>query len=273
MISKLNKLKNMQHSQQIGKVQSKIVLITGASSGIGEACAIQFASQGATLILTARRIDRLKALQADIQRQFETKVLTLKLDVQDKTQVKEMIHGLPKEWRCIDILVNNAGLALSSDKIQDGDNENWDIMIHTNISGLLYVTHAILPGMISRNCGHIVNIGSVAGHECYPNGNVYSATKHAVKAISKSLRLDLLGKAIRVTEIDPGAVHTEFSEVRWKDKERAEKFYSEFIPLAAEDIADAVLYAVTRPAHVDIAEMVIYSIDQASPNHFNRKID
>lgn len=164
----------------------------------------------------------------------------------------------------IDILVNNAGLALDSVKIQDGNSENWDIMIDTNLRGLLYVTRTILPSMVSRNSGHILNIGSIAGHECYPTGNVYSATKHAVRAITKSMRIDLLGTAIRVTEIDPASVHTEFSEVRWKDKKRADDFYKDFKALTADDVADAIVYCTTRPLHVDIAELVISPTAQAA---------
>lgn len=252
-------------------LNKKIVLITGASSGIGKACAEQFATQGARLILAARRIERIAQLAEDLKNKHQIDTLALQLDVQDKKQVANVIQDLPANWKHIDILVNNAGLALSSDKIQDGDINNWDTMLNTNVHGLLYVTRAILPDMITRKQGHIINIGSVAGHDCYPAGNVYSATKHAVKAISKSLRLDLLGTKIRVTEIDPGAVETEFSIVRWKDKEKANQFYSDFTPLIANDIADAIIYCTTRPQHVNIAEMIIYPTDQASVNHIHRE--
>lgn len=253
------------------KLQDKIVFITGASSGIGKACAEQFAAQGARVIITARRIDRINKLAEELKNKYQVDMLAIQLDVQDKNQVAAVIQDLPAAWKNIDILLNNAGTAQASDKIQDGDLEKWDIMINTNVRGLLYVTHAILPGMVARNQGHIINIGSIAGHECYPAGNVYSATKHAVWAISKSLRIDLLGKAIRVTEIDPGAVETEFSEVRWKDKQRAKAFYADFTPLVAEDIADTVLYSATRPAHVNIAEIIVYPTDQASANHLHKK--
>ena len=253
------------------KLINKIVLITGASSGIGQACAQQFAEQGARLILAARRLDRLLQLTESLEQQYGTKILVLQLDVQDGQAVKKLLSELPEEWSAIDILVNNAGLAVTLDKLQDGDPANWDRVIDTNVKGLLYVTHAVLPGMIARNRGHIVNLGSVAGHECYLGGNVYSASKFAVNAINKSLLIDLLGTAIRVTSIDPGAVETEFTAVRFDDKERSAQFYGSFTPLQAADIADAVLYCVTRPPHVKIAEMVIFPTDQASANHLNRR--
>lgn len=252
-------------------LKDKIVFITGASSGIGAACAEQFAALGAKLILTARRIERLKQLATKLEKQHSIQVLPLELDVRNKEQVATTIKHLPQNWQEIDILVNNAGLALTTDKIHESNIDNWDIMISTNLSGLLYVTRAILPGMIARNRGHIINIGSVAGHEHYPSGNVYSATKHAVRALSKSMRLDLLGTKLRVTEVDPGAVVTEFSDVRWNDKERAKAFYADFTPLQADDIADAVVYAATRPEHVNISEMLIYPTDQASTNHLHRR--
>lgn len=247
-------------------LKNKIVLITGASSGIGEACAKQFASQGARLILTARRIERIQKLAATLKKEYKTEILSIKLDVQQQTQVAQVIRELPKAWQAIDILINNAGLALSSNKIQDGKIQDWETMINTNLLGLLYVTHAVLPCMIARNCGYIINIGSTAGHDYYIGGNVYCATKHAVKAINKSLRLDLSGTAIRVTEICPGLTHTEFSEVRWQSKERSDQFYSGLTPLSANDIADAIVYCATRPAHVNIEVMTIFPTAQASPN-------
>lgn len=251
-------------------MKDKIVLITGASSGIGKACAEQFASLGARVILAARRIDRLEQLAQTLKKQYNTDALPLLLDIQDHRAVKTAIGSLRSEWSNIDILINNAGLALSTDPIQQGDPDNWDIVINTNLHGLLYVTRAVLPGMIQRNTGHIINIGSVAGHEYYPGGNIYCATKHAVKAISKCLRIDLIGMPIRVTEIDPGCVETEFSEVRWNNKEMAKAFYADFTPLVGEDIADAVAYCATRPLHVDISELVIYPTQQASTNHLHR---
>jgi len=249
------------------EIKNNIALITGASSGIGKATAYQLAQQGVKLILTARRIDRLEALSEELNKQYNVEALSIQLDVQDKTQVQSTLQSLPMPWRNIDILVNNAGLALDSTKLQEGNIDHWDTMIDTNIKGLLYVTRAILPSMIKRNSGHIINIGSIAGHEYYCTGNVYSATKHAVKALSKSLRIDLQGTNIRVSEIDPGAVHTEFSEVRWKDKKRSDEFYQNFMPLSGDDIADTVLYCATRPLHVDIAEIIIFPTAQASCNH------
>lgn len=249
-------------------LKGKIVLITGASSGFGKACAEMFAKEGARLILTARRLDRLEALAMELK---NVDVLTLKLDIQDRSQVEKAIENLPKEWREIDILINNAGLARGTDKIQEGEIENWEQMIDTNVKGLLYMTRAVLPGMVERNRGHVVNIGSIAGSDCYPGGNVYCATKHAVRAISKSLRIDLLGTAVRVTEIAPGAAETEFSVVRWQDETRAKQLYEGFAPLLAEDIADTVLYATTRPWHVDISEIVIYPVAQKSPHYLHRQ--
>jgi len=248
-------------------IKNKIVLITGASSGIGRASAKHFAQLGARLILMARRQERLEALAKEL----EVETLSIRLDMRDKEAIFEVVETLPEPWRKIDILLNNAGAALSSDKVQDADIDGWDDMIQTNFRGLLYMTRAVLGGMVARDSGHIINIGSTAGHACYPGGNVYSATKHAVRALSESLRIDLLGKAIRVTEIDPGCVETEFSEVRWKDKEKAKRFYSDFTPLTPEDIADAIVYCATRPLHVNISEMIIYPTDQASPNHIYKR--
>jgi 3-hydroxy acid dehydrogenase / malonic semialdehyde reductase len=250
---------------------NKIVFITGASSGIGKACAEQFAAAGAHLILTARRIDRVETLAKTLQEKHSIKTLAVKLDVQDKAMVKSVIDGLPSEWQNIDVLVNNAGLALGTDAIQHGNPSNWDTVIDTNIKGLLYVTRYILTGMTERNAGHIINIGSIAGHEYYPGGNIYSATKHAVKAIHHSLRLDLAGTPIRASHISPGAVETEFSEVRFNDKEKAKNFYQDFTPLVADDIADAVVYCASRPAHVNISEVTVMPTDQASCNHVTKK--
>ena len=252
-------------------IKEKIILITGASSGIGEACARLFASAGAKLILVARRLDKIDAIAAELKQTHGTQCLSLGLDVRQQEAVKNTFLSLPNHWQAIDIVINNAGLALGSDPIQHSSVENWDTMIDTNVKGLLYVTHAILPGMLQRKQGHLVNMGSIAGQEAYPNGNVYCASKHAVHAISKTMRIDLLGTPIRVTEIAPGAVNTEFSTVRWNDPERAKSFYSDFEPLLAEDIADAIYYSITRPAHVDIAEITIMPTVQASANHLYRK--
>jgi 3-hydroxy acid dehydrogenase/malonic semialdehyde reductase len=245
-------------------IAGQTAFITGASSGIGKACAEQFAALGVNLVITARRLDRIQRLAKDLESKHKIKVLPMQLDVQINEHVEAAFKHLEKEKIEIDILLNNAGLALTTDLMQDAKVSNWDVMIDTNLKGLLYVTKAALGTMTKRNHGHIINIGSVAAHGAYIAGNVYSATKHAVRAITKSLRLDLMGKAIRVSQVDPGAVHTEFSEVRWNDKERAEKFYSTFTPLTAEDIADAVIYCATRPAHVNIAEIIVYPQAQAS---------
>ncbi len=242
----------------------KIVLITGASSGIGQACARLFAKNGARLILCARRQERIEHLAKDLEALHNTQCLPIALDVRNKSAVESALGSLPSAWQSVGLLINNAGLALASDPIQQGSFANWETMIDTNVKGLLYVTRTILPGMLTREEGHIINIGSIAGQECYPNGNVYCATKHAVRALTKSMRMDLLGTSIRVTEIAPGAVETEFSEVRWNDREKAKAFYQDFNPLYAEDIADAALYCATRPLHVDIAEMTIMPTAQAA---------
>ncbi|HAT8059474.1 TPA: SDR family NAD(P)-dependent oxidoreductase [Legionella pneumophila] len=257
--------------ERMNFLNNKIVMITGASSGIGQACARLFAAQGARLILAARRVERLHELSSELKHHNNQEHYILPLDVCKKDLVRQQIESLPGQWNSIDVLINNAGLALDTLPLHQGILEHWDTMIDTNIKGLLYISRLILPGMLERNSGHVINIGSIAGHECYPNGNVYSATKHAVHAISKSMRLDMLGSAVRVTEIAPGAVETEFSEVRWKDKQRAIDFYKDFQPLMAEDVADAVLYCATRPLHVDIEQMIIMPTVQASANHLSRK--
>jgi NADP-dependent 3-hydroxy acid dehydrogenase YdfG len=245
-------------------IAGKTVFITGASSGIGKACAEQFAALGVNVVLAARRLDRIEKLAEELSSKYGIKALPIQLDVQKNEKVEAVFHDLEKKNIDIDIVVNNAGLALSTDLMQNAKVSNWDTMIDTNLKGLLYVTKAFIGPMVKRNQGHIINIGSCAAHGCYMSGNVYSATKHAVRAISKSLRIDLMGTAIRVSEVDPGAVHTEFSEVRWNDKERADKLYEGFTPLVADDIADAVIYCATRPPHVNVAELVVYPQAQAS---------
>lgn len=254
----------------MNELTNKIVLITGASSGIGLACARLCAKKGAQLILCARRTERLESLAVELKEHYGKEHYILPLDVRDHAQVKRQLDLVPNPWQSITVLINNAGLALDTLPLQGGIEEHWDTMIDTNIKGLLYVSRAVLPGMLERGCGHVVNIGSIAGHECYPNGNVYSATKHAVHALSKSMRLDVLGSPVRITEIAPGAVETEFSEVRWNDKQKAKEFYQNFQPLLAEDIADAIVYCITRPHHVDIEEMIIMPTVQASANHLAR---
>ena len=251
-------------------LKNKTVFITGASSGIGKACAEQFAAAGANLVLTARRLDRLQELSEMLETKYDISTLSIQLDVRNQDEVKTTIKQLPSKFSQIDILLNNAGLALATDKLHEGKIDDWETMIDTNIKGLLYVTRAILPSMVERKIGHVINIGSIAGHEYYPAGNVYSATKHAVKALSKSLLIDLYDTPVRVSSVDPGAVDTEFSVVRWNDAERAKQFYADFTPLSADDIADAVVYCASRPAHVNIAEMIILPTDQGSANHLNK---
>ncbi len=251
-------------------LSNKIILITGASSGIGQACARLFAAHGAKVILSARRVERLQQLEQELKEQYGACCFLLPLDVRNRIQVQNQLRSLPSDWQVIDILINNAGLALDTLPVTEGIEEHWDTMIDTNIKGLLYVSKEILPKMVARGAGHVVNMGSIAGHECYPNGNVYSATKHAVHAISKSMRLDTQGSSVRVTEIAPGAVETEFSQVRWNDEQKAKEFYKDFHPLLAEDIADNILYCITRPSHVNIEQFIVMPTVQASANHLYR---
>lgn len=253
-------------------LKNKIVFITGASAGVGKACAEQFAASGANIIITARRFDRIKELAETLEKIHGVQVLPLQLDISNKQQVQKIITTLSAEWNQIDILVNNAGVGVTSKLMQDASVDDWDTIINTNIKGLLYVTRSILPNMIKRNAGHIINIGSTAGHDYYMGGNVYSASKHAVKALTRSLRIDLKGYRIRVSEIDPGMIKTEFSEVRW-NKEKAEKFYAGFQPLAANDVADTVIYCTTRPLHVNISEIMVYPTAQVAPTIVHREGD
>jgi len=242
-----------------------IVLITGASSGIGRSCAYKFAETGARLILVARRKERLEKIAKELKKQFKTDSMIDSLDVRDRHAVTKFAQKLPVKWRDIDVLINNAGLSRGLQKLHEGLYEDWEEMIDTNVKGLLYVSRSIIPGMVERKKGTIINIGSIAGHEVYPAGNVYCATKHAVNALTKGMRLDLVDTPIRVCTIDPGLVETEFSEVRFHgDKERAKKTYQNITPLTPDDIADAVLYAATRPSHVQIAELIIMPTAQAS---------
>jgi 3-hydroxy acid dehydrogenase/malonic semialdehyde reductase len=247
------------------------VLITGASAGIGEACARAFAAAGARLVLTARRRARLEALAAELRDAHGTESLLLALDVRDREAVSAAIGGLPAEWAAVDVLVNNAGLARGTDKAQNGDPAQWDDVIQTNVNGLLYMTRAVTPGMVERGRGHVINLGSVAGHEVYPGGAVYCATKHAVGAITKGLRMDLLGTGLRVSTVDPGMVETEFSVVRFGgDQERADKVYRGMTPLTPADIADTILWVATRPPHVNVDEIIIKPTDQASATMVHR---
>ncbi len=243
----------------------KTVLITGASSGIGRAAAEAFAKEGAKLILLARRIDRLEVLADELKAKYSTQSFIATLDVRDPEGITQVLHELPKMFRDIDILLNNAGLAAGLDKIQDANVDDWEAMIDTNVKGLLYVTRAILPLMLARNSGHIINISSISGHIVYSGGVVYCATKHAVRAISRGIKLDCKGTPIRVTDIGPGAAETEFSMVRFKgDGDRAKKVYEGYQAMEAHDIADAIIFAATRPLHVDIAEIVINATEQAA---------
>ena len=255
------------------RLTNKIVFITGATSGIGKACAEQFAAAGAHVIITGRRLERLTTLAAELAAKYKIKTLAIELDVSQQEQVKNAIQSLDEFWQNIDVLVNNAGLGLTTDLIQDGDVNNWDTMIDTNIKGVLYVARAILPGMLQRKKGHVINISSTAGYDHYRGGNVYSATKHAVKSLSKSMHIDLLGKNIRVSDIAPGLVATEFSQVRWNDKDRADKFYNSVKALQAEDIADAVVYCANCPEHMDVSQMVIVPTIQATANHIYKEGD
>lgn len=249
---------------------ARIALITGATSGIGRATATAFADLDYRLILCGRRQDRLDELESQLSAQ--TSVLTRTFDVRDWTEVDEAISTLPDDWKAIDILVNNAGNAYGMSAIQEGDVADWDQMIDANVQGLLYVSKAVMPGMVERQRGHIVNLSSVAGKQTYANGAVYCASKAAVEALSTGMRLDLTQHGIKVTNIAPGAVETEFSVVRFKgDVARAAKVYEGFTPLTADDIADTIVYAVTAPAHVTIADITILAGAQAAPTTIYRK--
>lgn len=250
------------------------VFITGASSGFGEACAFKFAEEGCDLILTGRRLDKLKRVKTEIQDSFAVEVLVLNFDVRNQSETEESISKMPESWKEIDILINNAGLASGLDTIQNGLIEDWDKMIDTNVKGLLYVSNEIIPLLIKKGKGHIINIGSTAGKEVYKNGGVYCASKHAVDAISKSMRIDLLEHGIKVTQICPGAAETEFSVVRFKgDQERAKKAYEGYQPMNAKDIADVVYYTTTLPDHLCINDLVMTSLAQANSHYINRKFD
>ena len=254
------------------KLTGKIVFLTGASSGIGESTAYAFAAEGARLILCARRKDKVDAVAQQALEKGAQAVHTFELDVRDHAAVVAAVAALPPEWAAIDILVNNAGLSRGLDKVHQGHIEDWDEMIDTNVKGLLYVTRAVVPGMVERNSGHIISLGSTAGELPYPNGAVYCATKAAEKSINDGLRQDLLGTPLRVTSVDPGMVETDFSKVRFRgDDARAAKVYQGVIPLTPDDIADAILWAASRPAHVNIAHVLMTSITQANSLMFHRE--
>lgn len=253
-------------------LKNKIVFITGASSGIGRATAYVFAKHGAKLILAARRIGRIKNIAQEIMKTYSTEVLPLKIDVQSYNEVKSIIKKIPTEWKKIDILVNNAGLSRGLNKIQNGVLKDWEEMIDTNVKGLLYVTKEVIPFMLKRKSGHIINVGSIAGHEVYPGGNVYCATKHAVAGITKSMRIDLNETPIRVSTIDPGLVETEFSLVRYRgDKKKAKTTYKGMLPLSPDDVAEAIEFIVTRNDNAVVAEMLVLPKAQASSTIVYRK--
>lgn len=242
----------------MNRIAGRLALITGASSGIGAACARRLAAEGAHLVLWARRADRLERVAADLGTGHRVSLSVAVVDVRDRTAVNRAAEALVHAGRVPDVLINNAGLASGLSKIQDGDPEDWDRMIDTNVKGLLNVTRAILPHMIARGRGHVVNIGSTAGHQTYPMGNVYNATKFGVRALTEGMNLDVAGTPIRVSAVDPGFVETEFSEVRFHgDKERAAAVYQGFKPLTGDDVADAIAYIVNLPEHVNILDLVI----------------
>lgn len=256
----------------MNRIKGKRVLVTGASSGFGEACARAFAEYGAEMILWARRLERLEKLQAELKEKHGVGVRVDRVDVREREAVLSVAKDLAASGSVPDVLVNNAGLAAGLSKIHEGDFDDWDRMIDTNVKGLLNVTRAILPMMVERNRGHVVNIGSVAGRVAYPMGNVYNATKFGVRALNDAMNIDLLGTEIRVSTIDPGAAETEFSEVRFHgDRDRANAVYDGFTPLTAEDVADAVRYVVNAPEHVNITDLVIMPTAQRNPYLIHRE--
>lgn len=253
-------------------LKGKLVFITGASSGIGAATALAFAAEGARLLLAARRADKLAEIAAGALDSGAEAVHTISLDVRDRKAVQQAIDALPAEWAAIDILVNNAGLSRGLEKLYEGKIDDWEEMIDTNVKGLLYVTRAVVPGMVERGRGHVVNLGSTAGEMAYPGGAVYCGTKAAEHSINDGLRQDVLGTPIRVTTVDPGMVETEFSIVRFHgDTERAANFYKGIEPLTPADIADAILWAVSRPANVNIARILLTPVQQANSLLNHRK--
>lgn len=253
---------------------NKIVLITGASAGFGEACAYKFAANQYNLILTGRRKDRLENLKQELETQYKVNCYILSFDVQDQKAVFDSINSLPAEWKQIDVLINNAGLALGRDLFHEADIEDWNIMINTNLKGLLYVSKAVVPFMIERKKGHIINLGSTAAKEVYERGNTYCATKAAVESISQGMRIDLLNFNIKVTAIHPGAAETEFSMVRFKGAEAtAKKVYEGYQPLKAKDVADIIFYTASLPPHVCINDLVVTCTQQANSYMFNKNKD
>ena len=252
-------------------MEGKIAFITGASSGIGYSCAKIFAKNGAKLLLCARRLDRLEKLVIQLKSDFGTESYIFQLDVRDRKGVDAVLENLPKKWKNIDILINNAGLARGLSDIHDGLIDDWEEMIDTNIKGLLYISRKIIPWMVEQNRGDIINIGSIAGHEVYPGGAVYCASKHAVDAITRGLRMDLVGTPLRVSTVDPGLVETEFSIVRFHgDKEKADNVYNGLTPLTGDDVAETVYYCASRPSHIQIAEIILFPTAQRSATLVHR---
>jgi NADP-dependent 3-hydroxy acid dehydrogenase YdfG len=254
------------------QLAGKIVFITGASGGIGAATALAFAAEGAKLLLAARREEKLASVAAEAKQKGAQAVHTFALDVRDQKAVEAAVTALPSEWAEIEILVNNAGLSRGLDKLYEGKIEDWEEMIDTNVKGLLYVTRAVVPGMVARGKGHVINIGSTAGELAYPGGAVYCASKAAVKSINDGLKQDLLGTPVRVSSVDPGMVETDFSRIRFRgDDERAAKVYQNITPLMPEDVAETILFAATRPAHVNILHMLMMPVAQANSLLFHRE--
>lgn len=245
-------------------MKGKTIFITGATSGIGEGCARKFASMGSNLILNGRNIEKLECLKKELE-STGVEVLTLPFDVRDRDAMRKAVESLPEQWKAIDVLINNAGLVIGIDKEHEGSLDEWDIVIDTNIKALLAMTRMIVPGMVERKCGHIINIGSIAGDAAYPGGSVYCATKAAVKALSDGLRIDLVDTPLRVTNIKPGLVETNFSVTRFRgDKDKADAVYKGIRPLDGNDIAEVVYYAASAPAHIQIAEVLVMPTNQAT---------
>ena len=253
-------------------MNQKIALITGATAGIGYETARLLAQNNYNLILTGRRKERLNTIKEELESTFNCKILSLNFDIRIKAETETALNSIPSEWRAVDLLINNAGLAAGLAPVNSADVDDWEAMIDTNIKGLLYASRIVSPWMVERRTGHIINITSIAAKESYPNGSVYCGTKHAVSAISKSMRIELMPFGIKVTTIAPGAVDTEFSLVRFRgDQERADQVYKGFTPLSGKDIAETILFVLSRPAHVNIDDLLIMPVDQASARDFNRK--
>lgn len=253
-------------------MNQKIALITGATAGIGQETALLLAKNNFNLILTGRRKDRLETIKLQLESDFNCKVQILNFDIRKRSEVENALSSLSDEWKTIDVLINNAGLAAGLGPVNSADMDDWDNMIDTNVKGLLYTTRIVSPWMVKRQSGHIINLSSIAGKEAYPNGSVYCGTKHAVAAITKAMRIELMPSGIKVTSIAPGAVETEFSLVRFRgDEQKASQVYKGFTPLSANDIAETILFVITRPAHVNIDDLLIMPVNQASARDFNRE--